>query len=161
MAGYIAGRNWAKADDGIGFIEIIVAIALMGLLAVLSLSSMRTYASRRDMLAAGRQLAGDLRLTQQLAVTQDQNFRLVYAPSSTSSYTIRRVSDNSISKDVLFPSTVTVTGTFAGNLAEFRPTGGPVQTGTFCVSSAVSTVMKVDVLAGTGRTTLQEVSTCP
>jgi len=150
-----------RTDEGFSFIEIVLAVAIMGILAVISLSSMQKYSSRRDMLQAARQLTGDLRLTQQFAMTQGQNFKLVYAASSTSSYTIVKSSDSSVSKSFLLPSSLTVTSTFTGNTAEFAATGVPVQSGTFCVSAGVSTKMKVDVLAGTGRTTDQEVTTCP
>jgi len=150
-----------RTDEGFSFIEIILAVAIMGILTVISLSSMQKYSSRRDMLQGARQLAGDLRLTQQFAMTQGQNFKLVYAASSTSSYTIVKSSDSSVSKSFLLPSSLIVTSTFTGNTAEFAATGAPVQSGTFCVSAGVSTKMKVDVLAGTGRTTDQEVTTCP
>src|SRR5207249_10116068 len=77
-----------RTDEEFSFIEIILAVAIMGILTVISLSSMQKYSSRRDMLQGARQLAGDLRLTQQFALTQGQNLRLVYAASATSSYTI-------------------------------------------------------------------------
>src|SRR5881409_2508844 len=122
-----------RSEGGFNFIELTVAIALMGILAVVSLSSMSKYTARRDILQGGRQLAGDLRLTQQFAMTQGQNFKLIYAPSSTSSYTIVKSSDSSVSKYVLLPSSLTVTSTFTGNTAEFAATGAPVQSGTFCL----------------------------
>jgi len=151
-----------RADEGFSLIETILVVILMGMLSLIGLSSMSKFSARRNMLQGAGQLAGDLRLTQQFAVTQDQNFRLVYVPSSTSSYTIVKVSDGSVSKDILLPSSLTVTSTFTGNIAEFSPKGAPTQKGTFCVSaSGVSTIMKIDVLAGTGRTTTQEVTTCP
>ena len=161
--------NRMRTDKGFSFIEVTIAVALMGILAVISLSSMKTYLARRDMLQGARQLAGDLRLTQQYAMTykeQDRSFRLAYSPTSTSSYTIRKVKDSdgsviSTLKDVQFPASLTVTSTFTGNTAQFTPTGAPTQNGTFCISAGVSTTMKVDVLAGTGRTTDQEVTTCP
>ena len=154
--------NRIGSDKGFSFIEVAIAVVLMGILAVISLTSMKTYSARRDMTAGGRQLAGDLRLTQQLAMAQGQNFKLVYAPSSTSSYTIIKSSDSSLSKSVLLSSSLTVTSTgFTSNTAEFAKTGAPVQSGTFCVSAGVSTIMKVDVLAETGRVTDQEVSVCP
>ena len=76
--------------------------------------------------------------------------------------TIVKVSDGSVPKDILLPTSLTVTSTFTGNIAEFSPKGAPTQKGTFCVSaSGITTMMKIDVLAGTGRTTTQEVTTCP
>ena len=151
-----------RADEGFSLIETILVVILMGMLSLIGLSSMSKFSARRDVLQGAGQLAGDLRLTQQFAVTQDQNFRLVYAPTSTSSYTIVKVSDGSVSKDILLPTSLTVTNTFTGNIAEFSPKGAPTQKGTFCVSaSGITTMMKIDVLAGTGRTTTQEVATCP
>src|SRR2546429_2727167 len=141
--------------------DFVWMVALCGLLHSCCRRSMQKSSSRRDMLQGARQLAGDLRLTQQFAMTQGQNFKLVYAASSTSSYTIVKSSDSSVSKSFLLPSSLIMTSTFTGNTAEFAATGAPVQSGTFCLSAGVSTKMKVDVLAGTGRTTDQEVTTCP
>src|SRR2546422_5669396 len=151
-----------RADEGFSLIETILVVILMGMLSLIGLSSMSKFSARRDMLQGAGQLAGDLRVTQQFAVTQDQNFRLVYAPTSTSSYTIVKVSDGSVSKDILLPTSLTVTSTFTGNIAEFSPKGAPTQKGTFCVSaSGITTMMKIHVLAGPGRTTTQEGTTCP
>lgn len=150
-------------DDGFSFVEVAVVIALMGMLAVISLPSLKTYASRRDMIQGTQQLAGDLRLAQQFAMAQSQNAQLAYAPSSTSSYTICcKVSDGSIVKDVLLPSSLTVRSTFTSpaNTAVFGKTGAPTQGGTFCIEAGVSTVMKVDVQAISGRITIQEATTC-
>src|SRR2546425_10915680 len=163
------GRRWdgasqgecsvkgTRADEGFSLIETILVVILMGMLSLIGLSSMSKFSARRNMHQGAGQLEGDLRLTQQFAVTQDQNFRLVYVPSSTSSYTIVKVSDGSVSKDILLPSSLTVTSTFTGNIAEFSPKGAPTQKGTFCVSaSGVSTIMKIDVLAGTRGAPTQE-----
>src|SRR2546427_10566747 len=167
------GRRWDGAAQGecsvkgtragevFSLIETILVVILMGMLSLIGLSSMSKFSTRRDMLQGAGQLAGDLRLTQQFAVTQDQNFRLVYAATSTSSYTIVKVSDGSVPKDILLPSSLTVTSTFTGNIAEFSPKGAPTQKGTFCVSaSGVSTIMKIDVLAGTGAPPTQGGTTC-
>src|SRR5438132_13599726 len=94
-------------------------------------------------------------------IPEHQTSTIAYTSTSTSSYTIVKSSDSSVSKSLLLPSSLTVTRTFTGDTAEFAATGAPVQSGTFCVSAGVSTKMKVDVLAGTGRTTDQEVTTCP
>src|SRR2546428_3381257 len=130
-----------RADEAFSLIETILVVILMGMLSLIGLSSMSKFSARRNMLQGAGQLAGDLRLTQQFAVTQDQNFRLVYLPSSTSSYTIVKVSDGSVAKDVQIPTTLTVSlppcpptcAAFTGTIAEFVATGAPIQKGTFCV----------------------------
>ena len=138
-----------RTEDGTAFLEIVLVIFLIGLLTVVTLPQLQGYQSSRDLRHTGRQLGGDTRLTQQYAIAKDENFRLEYV-TAPARFIIRKVSDNSVIKEVALPATVAVTSTFTSDRVEFLPTGAPTQSGAFCLSQS-SNKMKVDVLPATGR----------
>ncbi|MBI2247869.1 MAG: hypothetical protein HYU65_08055 [Armatimonadetes bacterium] len=146
-------------EDGIGVIEILFVIMVIGLLAVVSLPQLERYQAARDLRHSARQMSGDLRLAQQFAITQDERFRLVYV-AAPSSYTIQRSADSTVMKAADLPPSVTVTGSYAGTPVEFAATGAPSAPGEFCLSDGTQ-ILKVDVQPATGRVQISEVVTCP
>ena len=66
-----------SGERGIGLVELLLALAILALLALIALPRLSGYQASRELRHAARLLAGDLRLTQQYAVTGDENFRLV------------------------------------------------------------------------------------
>lgn len=149
-----------RTQAGIGVIEIVFVIMLLGVLAVISLPSLVSYQANRDLRHAARQLSGDLRATQQFAITQDEKFALVYTAAPGPAYTIQKSSDSSVVRAADLPPSVTVTGSFAGTPAEFASTGAPAVGGEFCLTNG-TLILKVDVQAATGRVQIAEVTTCP
>lgn len=148
-----------KAQRGVGALELLIALAIGGLLAVIALPHLQRYMAIRDLQQTARLLGADLRLTQQYAVTQNQSFRFEYVAGSTQ-YTLQRLSDGTVLKVVAVPSTVTISSTFPSNRADFAGTGAPVQSGTFCLTEGMA-ILKVDVQPATGRTQITGVATCP
>jgi prepilin-type N-terminal cleavage/methylation domain-containing protein len=148
-----------KTEQGISLLEVIVALAIGGLLTLVALPHLQRYMALRDLRQTARLLGADLRLTQQYAVTQNQTFRLQYTAASAQ-YTLLRTSDSTALKVVAVPSTVTITTTFPSNWADFASTGAPVQSGTFCLTEGTAN-LKVDVQPATGRVQIAEVTTCP
>lgn len=148
-----------KSERGVSVLELVVALAIGGVLTLMALPYLQRYMALRDMRQTARLLGADLRLTQQYAVTQNQTFRLQYTAASAQ-YTLLRTSDATVLKVVAVPPTVTITTTFPSNLADFTSTGAPVQIGTFCLTEGTSN-MKVDVQPATGRVQIAEVATCP
>jgi Tfp pilus assembly protein FimT len=140
-------------------LEVIVALAIGGLLTIVALPHLQRYMALRDLRQTARLLGADLRLTQQYAITQNQMFRLQYTAASAQ-YTLLRTSDSTTLKVVAVPSTVTITTTFPSNWADFAGTGAPVQSGTFCLTEGTAN-LKVDVQPATGRVQIAEVTTCP
>lgn len=149
-----------RNDGGLGVIEILFVIMLLGAMTVVALPQLERYMATRDLTHAARQLGGDIRLAQQFAITQDERFRLVYTAALSSAYTIQRSSDGTIVKQADLPATVTVTGSFAGIPVEFAATGAPVAGGEFCLTDGAR-ILKVDVRPATGRVNISEVGACP
>ena len=148
-----------KTEEGVSVLELIIALAIGGVLTLMALPHLQRYMALRDMRQTARLLGADLRLTQQYAVTQNQTFRLQYTAASAQ-YTLLRTSDATVLKVVAVPSTVAITTTFPSNWADFASTGAPVQSGTFCLTEGTSN-MKVDVQSATGRVHIAEVAACP
>lgn len=142
---------------GLGVLEVLLALTLVAVLVAVGLPPLQRYLALRDLEQTARGLAADLRLTQQYAVTQHEAYRLAYAAGR---YTIARVSDGAVSKQVDVPASVTVTSTWAGDAVEFAPTGAPAAAGSFCLTDG-STARQVEVLPATGRVSVQEVPACP
>ena len=148
-----------KTEQGVSVLELVVALAIGGVLTLMALPYLQRYMALRDMRQTAQLLGADLRLTQQYAVTQNQTFRLQYTVASAQ-YTLVRTSDATVLKVVAVPSTLTITTTFPSNWADFTSTGAPVQSGTFCLTEGTSN-MKVDVQPATGRVQIAEVAACP
>ncbi len=148
-----------KNQHGFGVLELLLALAIMAVLVVAALPNLQRYLAQRDLQQTARLLSTDLRLAQQYAVTQNEPYRLQYT-SAAANYTLLRVSDATVVKQVDLPATVVITSTFAGDRAEFAATGAPVQTGMFCLTDGTD-VLKVDVQPATGRAQITEVPTCP
>lgn len=151
----------SRADAaGIGVIEILIAVVLMGVMIVLLLPTLERYQKLRDLRHASRQLLADVRLTQQHAITLDENVRLLYAGGTPGSYTVEKVSDGADLKHVTLPASVSVGGSFVATALQFSATGAPAVPGEFCLTEGTQT-FRLDVAAATGRAQLSEVTTCP
>jgi len=153
-------RLVARDEAGIGLLEILFVIMLLGLMTIVALPQLERYITARDVTHSARQLVGDVRATQQFAITQDERFRLVYTALPSPAYAIQKSSDGSVVRQVDLPTTVTVTGSFATTPVEFTPTGGPVASGEFCLTNG-TLIRKIDVRPATGRVSVSEVSVCP
>lgn len=145
---------------GIGVIEILIALVLMGVMIVLLLPTLERYQKLRDLRHASRQLLADVRLTQQHAITLDENVRLLYAGGPPGSYTVEKAVDGSDLKHVTLPASVTVGGSFAFTALQFSATGAPATPGEFCLTEGTQ-IFRLDVAAATGRAQLSEVAACP
>ena len=97
-----------KTERGVSVLELIVALAIGGVLTLMALPYLQRYMALRDMRQTARLLGADLRLTQQYAVTQNQTFRLQYTAASAQ-YTLLRTSDATVFKVVAVPSSVAIT----------------------------------------------------
>jgi len=78
-----------KSERGVSVLELIIALAIGGVLTLMALPYLQRYMALRDMRQTARLLGADLRLTQQYAVTQNQTFRLQYTAASAQ-YTLLR-----------------------------------------------------------------------
>lgn len=147
------------AEAGVGVLELLVAIFVAAMIVVFVMPSLENYQKLRDLRQASRQLASDLRLTQQYAGTLDEPVRLTYTASPAPGYTIAKSAGGQL-KSAALPVTISVSGSYASGPAEFIASGAPTAAGEFCLTEGTQ-IMRVDVTAGTGRVQVTEVATCP
>jgi len=148
------------ADAGVTFLELLVALFLVTIMAALLLPTLERYRRVRELRQTARQLLADVRLAQQQAVALDENVRVVYTAGPSPEYAIEKSSDGTALKHVPVPATLTISGSFATAPLEFSPTGAPAAAGEFCLTEGTQ-YYRLDVAAATGRATLQEVTGCP
>lgn len=69
-----------KRQTGLTLLEILIALALTGLLAAAAASGMRMDAARLDVKIASQQLLADLRQARRIAEADGASVRLVFTP---------------------------------------------------------------------------------
>ena len=124
------------AKKGFTLIEMLTVI---GIIAIVSAISFPVYQNMRPNItlnSTARDLATDMRYAQQLAVTEQINYNVIFN-TSASSYEIRNSSTNAMVSNKILPSGITfysITG-LTGNVAKFTATGAAVQSGTIVLTN--------------------------
>lgn len=110
--------------------ELLVAIAIIAIAAAVAAPFYRSIAMNISLNAASRDLASDLRLAQQLAVTTQMNHRAVFYPSDNSYAIKNAVSDATIkSRAIKPPITIMSIDSVLINSVVFNSTGAVASSG--------------------------------
>src|SRR3989344_376986 len=117
-------------QKGFGVVEILIVSAVIGLLTVMSMPLLINYQKTTKLHSEARALATNLRYAQQLAISQQNVFNVVFIPVSDS-YKIINSSTSQIIKQVLMDSEVTISTTtsLTNDTVQFTPTGAAIQPG--------------------------------
>lgn len=115
---------------GISLTEILVVVAIIALVAAISVPFYRSTTLNLDLNAASRDLSSDLRLAQQLSVTSQINHQVIFTVASNSYQIINTGSGATIkSQSIKPPITIqSITGLTAST-ATFNSTGAATETG--------------------------------
>jgi len=93
----MGGRRLATGDlPGFTLIELVVVVALLGILLVLTLPSYTNYASNQRAVAAAQTLAADLRVARQEAVTRRATITATFVADDDACHQAPRTSRQSI-----------------------------------------------------------------
>ncbi|MDR7523496.1 MAG: GspH/FimT family protein [Armatimonadota bacterium] len=136
-------------DRGFSFIEALVLAALLAILMVVAAPRLSVPESLQ-VSAPARELAGDLRLAQRLAIARRATYVVEFSPAVApyQSYTVRReLGSPEPDFPKPLPAGVTVTGP---QQFSFRPDGSPSAGGTVTLVAGGATAT-VQVYATTGR----------
>lgn len=131
---------------GFSIMELVLAIAILGLLGLFSLPLINNYQQKTQLEQQARALAIDLRYTQQQAIAQQKNFALTL-DTETNSYTISNVADDILIRQVqLHPhiSFSTITG-LTNNTVVFNQGGGVAETGIIVLTNTQSTDTAIEI----------------
>ncbi|MDI6776854.1 MAG: GspH/FimT family pseudopilin [Syntrophales bacterium] len=86
----ISRSDAMRIERGKGFtlIELMIVIAIMGIMAAIAVPSYQTFMAQRRLNGAARQVMSDLMNARMMAVTQNRNVQVTFPTSAAASYTI-------------------------------------------------------------------------
>lgn len=152
---------------GFSLIEMMIVLAIMGILSAIALPNFQTYMAQRRLNGAARGLYGDLTATRTQAVSM--NNRVALNIDNDHQYTMFH-DDNkngtvdtgeSITTKDLHPTYHDVLfSTSPGTVIVFYP-NGTGSTGTLCLTGASGLKLKKITLSSNGRVKLDEATSCP
>lgn len=129
---------------GFSLVEILVVISIIGTMALVSLPLLNGYQKSSRLKNEARALATDLRLTQQLAITEQKIYTLELDPN-TNSYDIKN-STQTI-KSVIIHQEVAISelSTLTDLTAQYNPTGAVAQTGLIYLTNTKNETSTVEI----------------
>ncbi|MHB8092530.1 MAG: GspH/FimT family pseudopilin [Syntrophales bacterium] len=137
---------------GFTLVELMIVIAIMGILAAFAAPNFRTYMAQSRLNGAARQVMSDLMNARMLSVAQNRNVQVVFSSSAVASYnydaTGTAVTRNVQSGFGYFDVTVS-----ANNNPTFRPSGrlNAITACTITLTSATLSQSKTLTVSSAGR----------
>lgn len=133
---------------GFGIVELLIVSAAIGLLTVVSMPLLINYQKTTKLRSEARALATNLRYTQQLAISQQNVFNLIFIPVS-GSYKIINSSTSQIIKQVALDSEVAISTTtsLTNDTVQFTPTGAAIQPGSVSLTNSRHQTSTVNIKA--------------
>ncbi|OGY47428.1 MAG: hypothetical protein A2663_02645 [Candidatus Buchananbacteria bacterium RIFCSPHIGHO2_01_FULL_46_12] len=121
---------------GISLVEITVVLAIITLLTVIAIPLFNNYQKSAKLKSEARVLAANLRLAQQLAITEQVIYRLKLFPE-TRNYKIIKSPTEEIVKSVTLASGVRINEIdgLTDNQVQFTTTGGVIETGQIALTN--------------------------
>ena len=122
---------YIQRERGFSLIELLTVLAIMAILAAIAVPTYRAIGPNLSLNAAARDMASDLRYAQQLSVTE-QNIYSVVFNISQNSYQIKNSASGSVVKNVSLSQQLTIyqiTG-LSSSTVSFNATGAAQESGT-------------------------------
>ncbi|MFA6526002.1 MAG: prepilin-type N-terminal cleavage/methylation domain-containing protein [Candidatus Buchananbacteria bacterium] len=115
---------------GLSLAEILVTVAIIALVAAISVPFYRSTTLNLDLNAASRDLSSDLRLAQQLSVTTQINHQVIFTIADNS-YLIKNAGSGNIikSQSIKPPISILSISGFSTDTVAFNSTGAAVESG--------------------------------
>ncbi len=135
-----------KKRKGISIVEIVVALLIISLISLISIPMLANYQKTSKLKNEARLLATNLRLAQQLAITE-QNIYYVAFDFFSESYQIINSKDSKIIKAIKFDSEVKIEeiSGFTDNKIQFNSTGGVMETGHISLSNSKNDISTLQI----------------
>jgi prepilin-type N-terminal cleavage/methylation domain-containing protein len=134
-----------RVKKGLTLIEIMVAIGIISILALISIPAFRTYKPKLEMSGTVRELAGDLRYVQQMAVTEQKEYCIKFFPSERKYQTLQCGAATFLKEKIISEEiqTLTVSG-FTNNEVRYNPYGAVSEAGSvvfYGIKSGTKTIL--------------------
>lgn len=135
-----------KKDGGFSVAELVVALGIIVLISLVSLPLLINYQKTTKLRSEARALATNLRLAQQLAVTEQNIYNLKFL-SSTDSYQIINSETSEIIKEVELDSEVSINeiNGFTNNTIQFTSIGGVIETGNIILINTKNEISTIQI----------------
>lgn len=128
-------------------LEIVIIIAIIGIVALISLPLIQSYRPTLKLNAVSRDLATDLRYAQQQAVTEQISYQ-VSLDLVGKKYQIIKKNDGAVIKTTVLPNDITwsvMAPGFTDNKIEFVLTGAVVEAGQIILTNQQNNSLTVDI----------------
>lgn len=137
-------------DKGYTFIEMIVAVAVVGVL--LSLSIVNAQMDQDVLLKkCANKLVQDIRYIQMKTIYEKNPGYKIYANYGDNRYRYKIFRPGKPEEIIVFDKGISFVSTIAGSFVEFEITGEPVQPGSFILKNTRGTQIRIAIEFTTGR----------
>lgn len=135
-----------KNNKGFTIVEILIILGIISLISLISVPLVANYQKTTKLRSEARLMATNLRLAQQLAITEQTiyNFKLF---SSTGSYQIINSETSEVIKDIDLDNEVIIkqlTG-FTNDTVQYNPTGAVLETGTIALTNTKNQTSTIEI----------------
>ena len=139
-------KNQRIKTKGFTITELTAVLGIIAFISIMSAPLFVNYQKNTKLKSEARILATNLRLTQQLAITEQKIYQLKLYPL-TNSYQIVNAETSNIFKEVNFDSEVSVNqiSGLTDNSVSFNPTGGVAETGSITLTNTRSQISTLDI----------------
>lgn len=144
-AGLLRRSPRLRTIAGFSLAEILIVIAIMAIIAAISMPFYRTVSLSLSLNAAGRDLASDLRYAQQLAVTTQTNHQVSFDKIGNS-YTVANSATGEILKARKIKAPIIIQSTnLSGNTVIFNATGAANSTGSIILANPNNNLITITI----------------
>lgn len=153
----IMGRNGcgiALKENGFTLVELVVVTLIISILVGMAVPSMNHILARYRLSTAARQLAGDIRYVQQMAVGGESTRVYILFDVGNRLYFIKK--NNQVLEQVQLPQGISFMSVpFSGKQLAFSIDGAPTGAGEIILQNEYAGLYKVIVMPATGRVRLE------
>lgn len=144
-------------SNGYSLIEIVIVIALLGLLSTVAFPNFKKTMARYKLEVAAYELAQNIRLTQQKSISEGITYKIVFDLNQKNSYQMLSFGRG---KFIELPSGIFfdwTTYSEVNKTLSFNPSGAPNQGGTIAIVNGDDNTLYVIVSVATGRVRVAKV----
>jgi len=139
-------------SPNLGAFTLVELLVILGILAILSLGSLvffRAYQPTLELLGTVRELIGDLRYSEQLALTEQVEYGIQFFPTEDKYQIVKFIQPSEVLETITLPEEVSfhqIVG-FTDNRVVFNPYGAAKETGQITLINTQNSTTTIEVKA--------------